>query len=153
MNVLDVLKPDCIKVPLAASEKKAAIEELVDVLANAGAVLDAQELKTAVWAREQQRSTGIGEGLAIPHGKGAAVQRVAMAIGMPTAPIEYDSIDHKPVRLIVMLVSPPEKVSEHVQVLGRLSRLMTDVTFRERAYAARSGQELFELFRKAETAD
>jgi len=76
-----------------------------------------------------------------------------MAIGMPTAPIEYDSIDHKPVRLIVMLVSPPEKVSEHVQVLGRLSRLMTDVSFRERAYTARSGQELFELFRKAETAD
>ena len=152
MNVLDVLKPDCIKVPLEASEKKAAIEELVDVLASAGAVTDASSLKAVVWAREQQRSTGIGEGLAIPHGKGPAVQRVAMAIGMPTSPIEYDSIDHKPVRLIVMLVSPPDRVSEHVQALGRLSRLMTDTGFREKAYAARSGAEIFELFRKAETA-
>jgi len=138
MNVLDVLKPDCIKVPLQAAEKKAAIEELVDVLAAAGAVTDAASLKSAVWTREQQRSTGISEGLAIPHGKGPAVQRVAMAIGMPVEPIEYDSIDHKPVRLIVMLVSPPDKVSEHVQALGRLSRLMTDPTSRERAYAARS---------------
>ena len=152
MNVLDVLKPDCIKVPLQAADKKVAIEELVDVLASAGAVTDSGALKSAVWAREQQRSTGIGEGLAIPHGKGAAVQRVAMAIGMPAAPIEYDSIDHKPVRLIVMLVSPPDKVSEHVQALGRLSRLMTDPTFRERAYAARSAAEIYELFRKAETA-
>jgi PTS system fructose-specific IIC component len=152
MNVLDVLKPDCIKVPLQAADKKAAIEELVDVLAAAGAVTDSAALKSAVWAREQQRSTGIGEGLAIPHGKGATVQRVAMAIGMPTSPIEYDSIDHKPVRLIVMLVSPPDKVSEHVQALGRLSRLMTDAVFRERAYAARSATEIYELFRKAETA-
>jgi PTS system fructose-specific IIC component len=152
MNVLDVLKPDCIKVPLQAAEKKAAIEELVDVLAAASAVTDAPALKAAVWSREQQRSTGIGEGLAIPHGKGPAVQRVAMAIGMPAAPIEYDSIDHKPVRLIVMLVSPPDKVSEHVQALGRLSRLMTDPNFRERAYAARSAEEIYELFRRAETA-
>jgi fructose-specific phosphotransferase system IIA component len=152
MNVLDVLKPDCIKVPLQATDKKVAIEELVDVLAAAGAVTDAAALKSAVWAREQQRSTGIGEGLAIPHGKGAAVQRVAMAIGMPAEPIEYESIDHKPVRLIVMLVSPPDKVSEHVQALGRLSRLMTDAVFRERAYAARSATEIYELFRKAETA-
>jgi mannitol/fructose-specific phosphotransferase system IIA component (Ntr-type) len=113
---------------------------------------DAAELKAAVWARESQRSTGIGEGLAIPHGKGAAVKRLAMAIGMPTQPIEYDSIDRKPVKLIVMLVSPPDKVTEHVQALGRLSRLMTDPVFREKTYAARSAQELFELFRKAETA-
>ncbi|NBX26476.1 MAG: PTS sugar transporter subunit IIA, partial [Planctomycetes bacterium] len=60
--------------------------------------------------------------------------------------------DHKPVRLIVMLVSPPDKVSEHVQALGRLSRLMTDANFRERAYAARSAEEIHELFRRAETA-
>ena len=152
MNCLYVLNPDCVKVPLLATEKRAAIEELVDVLAAAGAVGDAAELKAAVWARESQRSTGIGEGLAIPHGKGAAVKRLAMAIGMPTQPIEYDSIDRKPVKLIVMLVSPPDKVTEHVQALGRLSRLMTDPVFREKTYAARSAQELFELFRKAETA-
>lgn len=152
MNCLDVLKPDCVKVPLQATEKRAAIEELVDVLAAAGAVGDATELKAAVWQRETQRSTGIGEGLAIPHGKGAAVKRLAMAIGMPTQPIEYDSIDRKPVKLIVMLVSPPDRVTEHVQALGRLSRLMTDPIFREKTYAARSAEELFELFRKAETA-
>jgi fructose-specific phosphotransferase system IIA component len=153
MNVLDVLQPDCVKVPLTATDKRAAIDELVDVLASAGAVGDSAELKAAVWQRETQRSTGIGEGLAIPLGKGPAVRRLAMAIGMPAQPIDYDSIDRKPVRLIVMLVSPPDKVTEHVQALGRLSRLMTDAAFRERTYGARSGAELYELFRKAERAD
>jgi len=153
MKCLDVLKPDCVKVPLLATEKRAAIDELVDVLAAAGAVSNAAELKAAVWQRETQRSTGIGEGLAIPHGKGAAVTRLAMAVGIPAQPIEYDSIDHKPVRLIVMLVSPPDKVTEHVQALGRLSRLMSDVQFREKTYAARTAAELFDIFRKAETAE
>lgn len=152
MNVTDVLQTSCVKVPLAATDKRAAIDELVDLLASDGAVSDAAELKAAVWQRETQRSTGIGEGLAIPHGKGPAVKRLAMAIGMPAQPIEYDSIDHKPVKLIVMLVSPPDKVTEHVQALGRLSRLMTDANFRERTYAARSAAELYDLFHKAERA-
>ncbi len=153
MNVLEVLQPDCIKVPLQARDKKSAIEELVDVLAKTGAVSDAAELKVAVWNREMQRSTGIGEGLAIPHGKGSAVRRLAMAIGVPEHPIAYDSIDHKPVKLIAMLVSPTEKVTEHVQALGRLSRLMTDAAFRERTYAAHTAEEMYEIFRKAETAE
>jgi fructose-specific phosphotransferase system IIA component len=153
MNVLEVLNIDCVIVPLAAHDKRSAVEELVDALTASGAVADAESIKSVVWQREQQRSTGIGEGLALPHGKSPAVKRIAMAIGKPARPMEYDSIDKKPVRLIVLLVSPPESVSEHIQALGRVSRLMTNPEFRESLYQASSAEALYDLFRKAETAE
>ncbi len=153
MNVLEVLNIDCVKVPLLAHDKRGVIGELVDALAVSGAICDADVVKQIVWQREAQRSTGIGEGLALPHGKSSSVKRVAMAIGKPAHPMEYDSIDKKPVRLIVLLTSPPEAVSEHIQALGRVSRLMTNPEFRESLYASKSSQELYTLFRKAETAE
>ena len=153
MNVLEVLNIDCVKVPLVAHDKRGVISELVDALSASGAVSDAEVVKQIVWQREAQRSTGIGEGLALPHGKSPAVKRIAMAIGKPAQPMEYDSIDKKPVRLIVLLVSPPEAVSEHIQALGRVSRLMTNPEFREKLYSAPSADALYSLFRKAETAE
>ena len=81
INLLDILSPACVKVPLAATTKRGVIEELVDMLASAGKVSDAQALKDAVWTREQTRTTGIGLGLAIPHGKCAGMSGLAMAIG------------------------------------------------------------------------
>ena len=119
MNVLEVLNIDCVKVPLVAHDKRGVISELVDALSASGAVTDADVVKQIVWQRESQRSTGIGEGLALPHGKSSAVKRIAMAIGKPAQPMEYDSIDKKPVRLIVLLVSPPEAVSERRYFLHR----------------------------------
>ena len=87
MNLLDILSPTSIKAPLAASDKKGVIDELVDVLAAAGKVGDAKALKEAVWTREQTRTTGIGHGLAIPHGKCTGMTGLAMAIGKPAKPM------------------------------------------------------------------
>src|SRR5436190_10059098 len=106
MNILDILSPKAIKVPLAATEKKAAIDELVDMIAGAGLITEPDELKRVVWEREQQRTTGIGEGLAIPHGKVNGSRGLVIAIGRPAQPIDFNSIDNKPVKLIVLLVSP-----------------------------------------------
>ncbi|MBM4112266.1 MAG: PTS sugar transporter subunit IIA [Phycisphaerae bacterium] len=150
MNILEILRPQCIRVPLASPDKQGAIDELVDLLATDGRIADADAVKKAVWERETQRSTGIGEGLAIPHGKCAAVRELAMAVGRPTAPINFDAIDKKPVRLLVLLVSPVDKISMHIQALGRVSRLLSDPALRERAYAAPDAASLYEIFRKAE---
>ncbi len=150
LTVSEILDPQCVVVPLQASTKREAIDMLVDALAAAGRVTDAAAVKKAVWEREQQRSTGIGEGLAIPHGKTAASRGLSLAVGRLAAPIDYDSIDRKPVRLVVLLVSPPERTSEHIQALGRISRLMTNASFRDRVYAADDPQQLLELFREAE---
>lgn len=128
-----------------ATDKKGVIHELVDVLAAAGKVSDPKALKDAVWQREQTRTTGIGHGLAIPHGKCAGMAGLSMAIGKPAAPMEFEAIDGKPVRLIVLLASPPDRTSDHIQALARISRLMTVEDFREKVYAAQNAQEVFDL--------
>ncbi len=152
IKILDILSPQAVKVPLESDQKKPAIEELVDLLGAAGQIGDPEALKRAVWEREVQRSTGIGEGLAIPHGKHPSVRRLVMAIGRPAQPIEFDAIDRKPVRLIVLLASPPDRTSDHIQALGKISRLMTNAALREATYSAESNEKLYELFRRAETA-
>lgn len=151
MNLLDILSPKSIKVPLEATEKKAVIGELVDLLAGAKFIKDAETIKKVVWEREQQRTTGIGEGLAIPHGKSKASDGLVMAIGRPSEPIDFDAIDKRPVRLIVLLISPPEKTADHIQALGKISRMMSDPTTRHAAYNAESADDLYEIFKKSES--
>ena len=153
MNLTDLITPESIRIPLHATDKRSAIAELVDVLAEAhGLTTGAEELKAAVLEREQQRSTGIGEGLAIPHGKSDTVDRLFMAIGTPSEPMEFEAIDRRPVRMIVLLASPPDRTSDHIQALGKISRLMSRAEFREKAYEADSAQTLYTLFEEAEKA-
>lgn len=146
MNLLDILSPSTIKVPLENSDKKAVIFELVDLLAAARKIREPDELKRVVWEREKQRTTGIGEGLAIPHGKSRCSDELVMAIGKPQEPIDFDSIDRRPVRLVVLLASPPERTADHIQALGKISRMMSDPATRIAAYNAETAEELFELF-------
>src|SRR3954454_2977184 len=117
MNLLDIVTPECVKAPLAATDKKGVIDELVDLLASSRKVTDAAALKEAVWTREQTRTTGIGHGLAIPHGKSAGMSTLAMAIGKPARPMDFQAIDGQPVRLVVLLASPPDRTSDHIQAL------------------------------------
>lgn len=152
MNLLDILSIDCIRAPLVASDKLGVINELVDVLAGTGRVKDPAALKEAVWTREQTRTTGIGHGLAIPHGKCAGMTSLAMAIGKPREPMDFDSIDRQPVKLIVLLASPPDKTSDHIQALAQVSRLMMMEQFRQRVYAAQSPEEILELLRSQQQA-
>ncbi|MCW5757150.1 MAG: PTS sugar transporter subunit IIA [Phycisphaeraceae bacterium] len=150
MKLLDILAPQCIKAPLESTEKRAVINELVDLLASLDRVNNPQALKDAVWAREQTRTTGIGHGLAIPHGKCEGLAGLAMAIGKPTSPIEFEAIDGQPVRLIVLLASPPDRTSDHIQALARISRLMTMDDFRDRIYAAGTPEEIYSLLKDQE---
>lgn len=150
MNLLDILSPKAVKVPLSSTDKRGAIDELIDLLGSEGLVRETEELRRVVWEREQQRSTGIGEGLAIPHGKCGCTSDLVMAMGRPAEPIDFAAVDKKPVRLIVLLVSPPEKTADHIQALGKISRLMVDPGFRKKAYGAETGEALYELIRGAE---
>lgn len=150
MNLLDIISPESFRSPLKATTKRGAIEELVDMLASIGKVQDASALKEAVWQREQTKTTGIGLGLAIPHGKCAGISNISMAMGKPATPMEFEAIDGKPVRLIVLLASPPDKQSDHIQALARISRLMYDNEFREQMYTASTAQEMYELVRGKE---
>ena len=150
MNLLDLLTPGSIRAPLHADDKKGVIHELVDLLVGEGKVADGSSLKDAVWTREQTRTTGIGHGLAIPHGKCAGLSGLAMAIGKPAEPMDFEAIDGQPVRLIVLLASPPDRTSDHIQALARISRLMTMEAFRERIYAAETAADVYALLKEQE---
>lgn len=150
MNLLDIITPECIKAPLASVDKKGAIDELVDLLSGIRRVADAKALKDAVWTREQTRTTGIGHGLAIPHGKCAGMSSLAMAIGRPAQPMDFQAIDGQPVRLVVLLASPPDRTSDHIQALARISRIMMMDDFRQRVYAATSAGEIYQLLASQE---
>lgn len=157
MNLTELLTVDHIKAPLDHVDKKAVIEELVELFRpdfeEAGRLADLQSLKQAVWQREQTRTTGIGEGLAIPHGRSDVLNRLLLAIGRPAEPIDFDSIDRRPVRLVILLVSPPDRTSEHIQALGKISRLMQMRSFREAVYSAGSPGEILDLFAKHEKSE
>ncbi len=152
MNLLDYLKPECVKVPLVATEKRAAINELIDVLAAAGLITDAGVLKDAVWTREQTRTTGIGNALAIPHGKCPGIPALVIAIGKPATPMDFASIDRQPVKLIILLASPPDRGQDHIMVLAKVSRMFMTKDLREQIYAAESSEELYGIIKAQEGA-
>ena len=145
MRLTDILSPDCIKIPVTATDKKAAITEMVDLVNAAGKLRDRDQMLQATLEREATRTTGIGNGVGIPHGKCAAVNELVMAIGRTAAPIEFDSIDGKPVTIIIFLASPPDKTGPHIQALARISRLMTDQKFRQSLESAEAGEEVYNL--------
>ncbi len=150
MRISEILQPEYIKVPLEASDKQQAIMGLVDLLCDSAKIDARQELKDAVWQREQTRTTGIGHGIAIPHGKCAGCERLRMAVGIPAAPIEFGSIDGKPVDLIILLASPPDQTGPHIQALSTISRMLNDHHFHAAACKAGSGQEVYDLFLQRE---
>ena len=138
--------------PFRPRTKKAAIDELVDALTQAGYVTEHEKLKEAVWARETTRTTGIGHGVGIPHGKSACIQSLRMAIGLPAQPIEFQAIDGKPVDLVFLLASPQDQTGPHIQALAKISRLLTDEDFRSRLKTAPSAEALWQMVLDAEEA-
>ena len=151
MILTQILQPSCIKAPLESKEKDAAIEELINILSDASLLNDHTEALEAVMAREMTRSTGIGSGIAIPHGKCAAAKELVMAIGIAADPIEFDSIDNKPVQIIVLLVSPPDQTGPHIQALARISRLLLDAQFKAQLEKASSPEEVYSLISTKES--
>jgi len=104
----------------------------------------------SVQAREKTRSTGIGSGVAIPHGKCKGVNDLVMALGVTASPIEFDSADGAGVSIIALLCSPVEKTGPHIQMLARISRIMLDDDLRKKIETAKTATELYELIRKKE---
>src|SRR5437764_4089630 len=144
MRLIDILKPQNIKVPLEATTKNAAIAELVNLLGTNAEVMDPKKVLDAVLERESTRTTGIGNGLAIPHGKCNGTDHLIMAIGRPATPIDFQSIDGRPVNLIWLLASPPDKTGPHIHALARISRLMTIERFRQALTAAPTPKDIFD---------
>src|SRR5918994_7372342 len=144
MRLTEILKPQNIKLPLEAKSKTDAIGELVNLLAANGELTDPKKVLDSVLEREATRTTGIGNGLAIPHGKCTGTDHLVMAIGRPATPIDFQAIDGRPVSLIWLLTSPPDKTGPHIHALARISRLMTIDRFRQALNQAKTSQEVYD---------
>ena len=155
MILTQILRPGCVKVPLVGTDKDSVITELVDLLSDnpdvSAALPAGRAVLDAVLAREQTRSTGIGSGIAIPHGKCKGVKELVMAIGIAAEPIDFQSIDGRGVKIVILLVSPIDKTGPHIQALARISRLMLDTQFRESLEKVTSPKQLYELISEKES--
>ncbi|HEX2078959.1 MAG TPA: PTS sugar transporter subunit IIA [Longimicrobium sp.] len=152
MLLSELLTRERVRVPLRSASKEALLEELVGVLRDSGALADAEAVLGAVRERERVLSTGVGSGVAIPHGKSESAPTLAMAAGVTGAPVDFDALDGEPVRLLFLLVGPDSAAGQHVKALGRISRLVRRDGFRERLIAAASADEFMQVLAEAEAA-
>lgn len=150
MILTQILEPNCVKVPLESTDKESVIKELVDLLDAAKLLVDKQQVFQSVITRESTKSTGIGFGIAIPHGKCSGVKELVMAIGISHKGIDFQSIDNKPVHIVVLLASPIDRTGPHIQALARISRLMLDEDFKNKLQNAQSSEQLYKLISEKE---
>jgi len=151
MILTQILQIDCVKVPLKGKDKLSVINELVDLLDTRQLLSNKAVVLDSVLTREKTRSTGIGSGIAIPHGKCNAVKKLVMAMGIADKPIDFESVDGKPVTIVILLVSPTDKTGPHIQALARISKLMLDEQFKHNLEKATAAEQVYELLNRKET--
>ena len=151
-QIHELLSPATIRVGLAEDTKEAVIDGLLDVLRDEPAMRDAEAAREAVMERERVMSTGVGKGLGLPHAKTSAVTRTLAAFAVTAAPVDFDAIDDRPVRLVFLLIGHERSGLEHIKILSRISRLMNRDAFRERLLDADSPEAVHQLFEEAEVA-
>ena len=148
----DLLTPERIKIPLVSNTKDALLRELVDLVGQQAKVRDRDEVLRAVIDREQVLSTGIGNGVAIPHGKSAAVDDLVLAAGVARDGVDFEALDGQPVQLFFLLVGPDSAAGQHVKALSRISRLLRRDSFRTRLASAGSPEEFYAILAEAESS-
>lgn len=148
----ELLSPQKIKIPLESGEKRGLIEELAIVLARAAGVPELTgAIRDAVLEREAVLTTGIGGGVALPHGKTGKLEKLALAGGVTREPVDFEALDGRPVRLVMMLAGPESEAGLHVKVLSRISRLLRKERLRDRLVAAADAEEFLSVIREAES--
>jgi PTS system fructose-specific IIA component len=141
-----------VKVPLGSRTKNDVLRELVDLVANERNAIDAEPILAAVRERELVLSTGIGAGIAIPHGKTPHVDQLMVAAGVAREPVDFDALDGQPVRLFFLLVGPESAAGAHVKVLSRISRLLRRDQLRKDLMMAPSAEAFLGIVRSSEAA-
>jgi PTS system nitrogen regulatory IIA component len=143
MELRDILSPDRISVGLTATSKKKLLEVVSQLLSRSGTGTDPQETFQCLIERERLGSTGIGEGVALPHGRLKGLKQAIGAFAVLSAEMDYDAIDRKPVRLVFALVVPENATTEHLQLLAKLASLFSQKSLREKLLNAKTPEELY----------
>ncbi len=145
MKLSEILRPECIISDLRAHDKKGALEELSGVITDQEPSLNKGYLLQVLLERERLGSTGIGEGIALPHGKVNRLDRLLVSFGRSLDGLGFDSIDDQPAYLFFLLVAPENSAGAHLQALAKISRILKDSNFRHRLMDANSNAEIYRI--------
>ena len=150
MKILDFLSEDCVLTELKGKTKKEVIFELVSILASSKKKLikDVDKIVEAIIERENTGSTGIGQGVAVPHVKSDDVSKIVASLGISKAGVDFDSLDGEPVDIIFLMIAPPKSISEHLQAIAKISRLLKDKFFRRSLRDAQTAQEVIKIIKE-----
>jgi len=145
MKITDLLSKETIKLNLESTTKKDVLVELANILEKADKLNDLNEFLEAVNARENEFSTGIGKGIAIPHAKTDAVKTPSLVFGKSNSGIDFDSADQKDSHLFFLIAVPEKSSNEHLKILSKLSRSLMHDELRESLINASSSEEVIQL--------
>ena len=152
MKISDILTENMVMTGLEGVNKDEVIDALIERVSMSPRVRDKAKIRQAILEREKIMSTGVGNGFAIPHGKTDAVTDIVAAFAVTAKPIDYQSLDEKPVRLVFLLVGKDNLVGPHIKLLSRISRLMNKESFRKRLLEAQTPHEIIESFKTEEAS-
>lgn len=150
MRLTDVLKVNLIKTDLKGTTRDECIQELIDLLAENDLADDKQELFDAIIEREKIMTTGVGNGIAIPHCKTSKSPEFAVSLGLKKDGVDFSAIDDKPVKIVFLLTGPENNPSLHIKLLSRISRLMSSEDLRSQLLDSSDSEEVFNLISEEE---
>jgi fructose-specific phosphotransferase system IIA component len=147
MALVDLITPEVIKVPLTAEDKPGVIEELIQILVDAGKITDRSKVSDAIHQREALGSTGLEFGIAVPHAKTDAVKEIIVAIGIAPQGIDFIAMDGKPSKLFFLILAAPDQSGPHIEALAEIAKLSKSRAVLDALIHAQSADEVMDLFR------
>ena len=144
MKITELLSKESVNLSLPSGTKNEVLNTMIEMMVQTGNLTDKKQFSNAIYAREEQFSTGIGDGIAIPHGKSAAVKRATLVAGINRDGIDFDSLDGQPSKLFFMIAVPEGSSRLHLDVLARLSTLLIKEDFRESLLSSQSAEEFLQ---------
>jgi mannitol/fructose-specific phosphotransferase system IIA component (Ntr-type) len=145
MALIDLITPGVVKNPLESSAKEDVIRELIQVLKDAGKIAEVEPVFDAIMAREAQGSTGLADGIAIPHAKIPAVKTLTAALGISPSGVDFDALDGKPSHLFFLILAAPDQSGPHIEALAEIARLTRSKSFCDMLTHAGSAEEVVQL--------
>jgi fructose-specific phosphotransferase system IIA component len=150
VKISELLRPALIKLDIESKEKKGAIKEVVDLMADCGQIDDPDSFLSDIYAREQLGSTGIGEGIALPHARSKGIKKLVISFGRSLSGVDFEALDESLTHLIFLIGTPKDDVGNYLKTLAQLSRLLKKEYLRKKLLAAKAKEDILDIFKKAE---
>ena len=148
MNIRDIINVNSIALNLEVKDKTELINKMAELAFESGKIIDLNEVKNRLFVREKLMSTGIGNSIALPHAKSNKIKKTIGSFAVLSNPIDYESLDNKPVNIVLMIIGRESNISENLKLLSSISKIINNDSFITVALAARSAEDILEIFER-----